>query len=118
MITLALMLVPLQAALADQRPHASDLWHFPHPSVCLIEMENAQARRVYLEAAKWMYPGQESSFASEIERVTRVYSAWVYLNDAYRIDSSRWCLEQLRENLGYTDYYEGRMPSLYPAGRR
>ena len=115
MFVVALVVVQLQAALADQKPAASDLWHFPHPSICRLELEQIRGRLIYLEAAKWMHPGYEFAFASEIERVTRIQSAWVYLYDAHRgNDSSRWCLEWLREYLGYGNYYEGRMPSIYP----
>lgn len=105
-------LIALVAALADPRPCASDLWHFPHPSICAVEIQHCCARLTYLEAARPLFPGQDFTFAQEIARVERCRMAWQHLRTAHG-GSPRYWLAELRELIGPEDYYAGRMPNAW-----
>ena len=111
------MLTVLLSLLApvDGRPCPSDLLHFPHPSVCVAEVEKADARLKYLSAAKDFCQQNAVGHEREEARAWRVKWCWICLLDSHNGKHViRDRLARLREYLGPDDYYEGRMPSLYP----
>lgn len=103
-------------APVDGRPCPSDLLHFPHPSVCMVEIEHADARITCLAAAKGFRPQDMAAHEREEARTWRVRQCWAELLNVHRNmkNGTRDQLARFRELLGFDDYYEGRMPSLCP----
>lgn len=80
--------------------------------------------RAYRQQINAMIPGMPSKFweyNAILREVDDLYQIWEYLSDVqcshYYVTVRRTALKNLRERIGYDDYYSGKLPPWVPLWR-
>lgn len=113
----AALAVVLPLALAiDAEPPTSDLWAFPHPAICSLNVQHAIEYLQYLDALAPIYPTYYGEWEDVRRDVLWRLQAWQSLQWCWSCpeDSRRGALGRLRECLGAERYAENTMPPPWP----
>ncbi len=113
-------------------PPLSDLDRFPVKWVVEEQLEFSRQHRAWLRVQQGAHPYWSADWQPWLDEAQELWDVWSLLDsawmewtddgweggepfdvDAYR----RGLLAQLRDRLGYRDYYEGRMPPPVPIWR-
>lgn len=98
-------------------PGGSDLWRFPGPHVCRVQLDAAERELAALHRHQEHMPADDRRVSDLIWEIDERVACWRLLDSAWSASDPsvrRACLSQLRDRLGWPAYQGGCLPTAIP----